>query len=98
MHCEGSERSLEVSGSGFPSPGSSEDWGRRPVLPWPGLALAAPLLPGLNVESLANWPGLCEGTHLEQMFPRLHSAPGSLDKSSGVGAARAGGQRPVCVV
>lgn len=74
--------------------------GRRPVLPWPFPSQAALLLPGrgLSTESLANWPGLCVGTHLEQMFPRLHSAPGSLDKSAGVGAAGAAGQRPACAV
>lgn len=94
VHREGSERSLAVSGSGLPSPGLSEDWGRRPVPPWPIPPPAALLLPGhgLRMESLANWPGLHVGTHLEQMFPRLHSAPGSLDKSAGVGAAGAGGR------
>lgn len=58
---------------GLTSPGTCEGSGKVPA--------TAPACPLLAPSCLANWPSLCGETHLEQLFPRLNSAPGRLDKS-----------------
>lgn len=101
MHVVKALRSPKTSPHwGFTSQAHLRTQGRCPPPPRPVPLQPPPARARLSSESLANWPGLCAETHLEQMFPRLNAAPGRLDKSrepDGGGAGRGrGAEACVC--